>query len=170
MSERRTENIVGALALAFSDMLLHGTAAEAPEPGQAAAAIALLRHEPGMPIERMRQALGLSHPGTVRLIDRLVAGGLVERRPGVHDRRSVAVHLTDVGERTCTRILEARGDRLARALAVLDPAELETFSRLTEKLLAAFVEDARHAYAVCRLCDADVCVDCPVEKAVNATA
>lgn len=167
MDDRRTANIVGALALALADSFLSAAAAAAPEPGQAAAAIALLRHEPGMPIERMRHALALSHPGTVRLIDRLVADGLVERRPGLHDRRSVALHLTQDGERRCTRILGVRHDRLARALDVLGPDERAAYARLTEKLLSAFVENERHAYSVCRLCDTGACTDCPVEAALD---
>jgi MarR family transcriptional regulator, negative regulator of the multidrug operon emrRAB len=168
MDDKRTENIVGALALALADTLLDGAAGEAPEPGHAAAAIALLRHEPGMPIERLRRALSLSHPGAVRLADRLAASGLVERRPAAHDRRSVALHLTPEGEHSCTRILATRHDRLARALAVLSPGERATLARLTEKLLASFVEDERQAYAVCRLCDTAACADCPVETALDA--
>lgn len=167
MSNGRTENIVGALALALADTLLAGTAGEAPEPGHAAAAIALLRHEPGLPIERLRHALSLSHPGTVRLVDRLVAVGLIERRPGIQDRRSVALHLTREGERSCTRILAARHDRLARALAPLSPDERATFVHLAAKLLAGFVETERQADAVCRLCDTASCADCPVETALD---
>lgn len=167
MNNGRIENIVGALALALADTLLDGTAREAPEPGHAAAAIALLRHDPGMPIERLRHALSLSHPGAVRLVDRLAASGLIERRPAIHDRRSVALHLTREGEQSCMRILAARDARIAQALSTLDPDERQMFGRLTEKLLGALVKDERDAYSVCRLCDAAACADCPVEKALD---
>lgn len=170
MADRRTENVVGALTLALSDALLRGAESEAPERGQAAAAIALLRHEPGMPIELLRRALGLSHPGTVRLVDRLVDDGLVTRRPSVHDRRAVALHLTETGEASCSAILGTRFDRIARALDLLDPSEKAMFGQLAEKLLGAFVRDVDHGYSVCRLCDAEACVDCPVARALDTTA
>jgi DNA-binding MarR family transcriptional regulator len=162
MTEQRTENMVGALALALSDALLHGASLQAPEPGQAAAAITLLRHEPGMPIETLRRALGLSHPGTVRLVDRLATGGLVERRPSARDGRAVALYLTEAGERSCTAILATRLEHVTRALAVLDPEERRAFGVLTEKLLASLVRNEEHAYSVCRLCDTEACADCPV--------
>jgi DNA-binding MarR family transcriptional regulator len=167
MEDRRTENIVGALVLALSDSLLQGVAKAAPEPGQAAAAIALLRHEPGMPIERMRRALGLSHPGTVRLVDRLVGDGLVERRPSLRDKRAVALHLTKAGETTCAAILTNRSDRVADALGKLKPADRDAFGRIAEQLLSSLIQDEEDAYSVCRLCDATACVRCPVSHALS---
>ncbi len=159
--------MVGALALALSDAVLQGAQDEAPEPGPAAAAITLLGHEPGMTIERLRRALRLSHPGAVRLIDRLVAEGVVERRPSERDRRAVALYLTGGGERNCAAILAVRQQRIAHALAALEPAERETLGRLTGKLLKSLVHDLDQAYSVCRLCDPGVCTDCPVAAALD---
>ena len=123
-----------------------------------------------MPIERLRRALHLSHPGAVRLVDRLVADGLVVRRPSLEDRRAVALHLTDAGERGRVAILGARRQSLARALKSMDPLEREMLGRLTEKLLAGLVQDLDHGYAVCRLCDHEVCMDCPVDGALQESA
>ncbi|MBY3252324.1 MarR family transcriptional regulator [Rhizobium laguerreae] len=162
MDEKKTENVIGAMVLGLADAVLRDTENQAPEKGQAAAAIALLRHEPGMPIEQMRRALGLSHSATVRLIDRLVADDLVVRRPSASDRRAVALHLTEAGDTRCDAILSSRFERIAGALQGLDPAERETYRLLTEKLLSNFVEDLDHAYSVCRLCDLSACPDCPV--------
>lgn len=169
MIDAKLENIVGALALALSDDLLRQVQDQAPEPGPAAAAIALLRHEPGMTIERLRRALGLSHSGAVRLIDRLVADALVARHPGPTDRRAVALHLTDEGERRCTAILAARRGALARVLGTLDDAERRVLGQLTEKLLAGLIDGLDDAYSTCRLCDADACPDCPVDRALSAS-
>jgi DNA-binding MarR family transcriptional regulator len=160
--EKKTENVVGALVLGLADAVLQQTENHAPEKGQAAAAIALLRHEPGMTIEQMRRALGMSHPGAVRLVDRLAVDGLVARKPSTQDKRAVALHLTEAGETTCDAILSSRYRRIADALDVFEPSERETFRMLAEKLLSAFVRDVDHAYSVCRLCDLSVCVDCPV--------
>jgi DNA-binding MarR family transcriptional regulator len=170
MAGTKLENIVGALALALSDDLLRKVQDQAPEPGPAAAAIALLRHEPGMTIERLRRALELSHSGAVRLVDRLVADGLVVRRPGTVDRRAVALHLTGEGEGRCDAILAARQGSMGRALAMLDEDERLILGSLTEKLLAGLIGTVDNAYSVCRLCDTGACRDCPVERALSATA
>ncbi|MDJ0390936.1 MarR family transcriptional regulator [Roseomonas sp. E05] len=167
MVNAKLENIVGALALALSDDLLRQVQDQAPEPGPAAAAIALLRHEPGMAIERLRRALRLSHPGAVRLVDRLVAAALVVRRPGLTDRRAVALHLTEDGEQRCDAILRARRGSMARALGTLDEAERRVLGLLTEKLLAGLIGDVDDAYSVCRLCDTGACRDCPVDRALS---
>lgn len=167
MKNMKLENIVGALSLAISDSVHQGTQEQAPEVGPAAAAIALLGHEPGMSIERLRRALGLSHPGAVRLVDRLVTQGVVERRPSEADRRTVALHLTGEGNTNCAALLAVRHERIARALEVLDPEEREVLGRITEKLLHGLVQDLDQAYSVCRLCDPASCTDCPVADALE---
>ena len=167
MTVQKIENMVGALALALSDSFMLATQEQAPELGPAAAALALLGHEPGMPIERLRRALGLSHSGTVRLIDRLVAGGVIERHSSEHDRRAVALHLTKSGEEKCAAILAVRQQRISCALKVLDPHELEALGKIAEKLLKSQVHNLDEAYCVCRLCDAAACVNCPVAAALD---
>ena len=168
MKNIKLENVVGALALALSDAVLSSTQEQAPEAGPAAAAIALLGHEPGMTIERLRKALGLSHPGAVRLIDRLVAENVVERKQSESDRRAVALHLTIAGESSCAEILQVRHQRIAQVLDILDPTERETLGMLTEKLLSNLVRDVDKAYSVCRLCDSSICTNCPVEAGLES--
>lgn len=167
MSTRKIENVVGALALALSDPLHRDTLAQAPEPGPAAAAIALIGHEPGLTIEQLRRALRLSHPGAVRLVDRLAKDGLVERRVSLDDRRAVALHLTPIGETSFTAILTARRTSIAYALKSLSGEEREIFGRLAEKLLGSRIQDVDKAYQVCRLCDRQSCETCPVEEALE---
>ncbi|WP_407527251.1 MarR family winged helix-turn-helix transcriptional regulator [Methylobacterium oryzisoli] len=161
--DARRENVIGALALALADAMLREAQAQAPEAGPAAAALALLGHEPGLPIERLRRSLGLSHPGAVRLVDRLADDGLVVREPSRLDRRAVALRLTPAGEATCRAIITSRDGAITRALTTLTMQERQTFGDLAEKLLRGFVADLDHAYAICRLCDYEACTDCPVE-------
>lgn len=159
----RNENVVGALVLGLADAMLRVAQAEAPESGPAAAALALLGHEPGMSIERLRRSLGLSHPGAVRLVDRLAENGLVVRGASASDRRAVELRLTAAGEATCRAVIAARDRAIARAMTSLTAEEQQTFGALAEKMLRGFVADLDHAYAVCRLCDYDACSNCPVE-------
>ncbi|WP_207480936.1 MarR family winged helix-turn-helix transcriptional regulator [Arenibaculum pallidiluteum] len=168
MRDPRIENIAGALSLAIADELLRAAESRAPEAGSAAAALTLLGHVPGLPIERLRRALGLSHPGAVRLVDRLQADGLVARQPSERDRRAVALVLTPEGEKACAAILAARQGTLARALAALSPEERAVFGRLAEKMLRAALQSEEHAYTVCRLCDPGACTDCPVDAELEA--
>ena len=98
MSEDRTANLLGAVALAITDAMQAASEQEAPEPGAAAAAIALLRHDPGMPIERLRRP-----PAGVPVVLARVEGGrgLVDLRcvPAERDddvREALAVALADV--------------------------------------------------------------------------
>lgn len=170
MTDEKLVNIFGALALAVSDDLLAETQKEAPEPGFAAAAVSLLRHEPGMSIDQLRRGLPLSHPGAVRLVDRLAADGLVVRQPSARDRRAVSLNLTPTGEQACAKIRAARGVSVGKALDALNADERATFGALVEKMLSALVQGEDHAYAVCRLCDEVACGKCPVEAALRSSA
>jgi DNA-binding MarR family transcriptional regulator len=170
MDDLRITNIVGALSLALSDDLLRAAEQKAPEAGLAAAAIALLRHVPGMTIEKLRHALGLSHPGAVRLIDRLEQEGSVVRRPSSADRRAVSLSLTRSGAHSAAAILSARESALTGALAGLTASERKTFGALAEKMLRTLLRGEDHAYVVCRLCDNDACIDCPVDEELRVRA
>lgn len=163
MDEKRVANLIGALALGLADEVLEAADGVAPEPGLAGAALTLMAHIPGLSIERLRRSLGLSHPGAVRLVDRLERAGLAERSPSAADGRAVALGLTEHGARSCAAILAARGGLMARALGALTDAERDTLGALAEKMLRGMVRDVDHAYAVCRLCDPGACVDCPID-------
>ena len=168
MSEDRTANLLGAVALALTDAMQAASQQQAPEPGAAAAAIVLLRHDPGMTIERLRRSLGLSHPGAVRLVDRLEKAGAVERRDSPGDRRAVALYLTPEGERHVPAVLRMRLQAIGEALAILRPDERAALGELLEKMLRGLVRDLDHAYSVCRLCDNVACENCPVDAALAA--
>ena len=168
MSKVAIENVVGALALALADDIRRAADARAPEPGQAAAAINLVCIVPKIGIERLRRALGLSHPGTVRLVDRLVEDGMVVREIAPHDRRAVALSLTKLGENTARAIVEERQSGLTWALAALTPEELVNLGALAGKLLRHLVEGEDDAFAICRLCNHDFCDDCPVDVELKA--
>lgn len=170
MNGIRDRNVFGALALMVSDDIVRAASAFAPEAGPAAAALALLDHEPGLSIRTLAAGVGLSHAGTVRLVDRLVSDGLVERRGHATDGRTKALHLTATGEQASAALLAARDNALARGLAVLSPEELVTLSELSGRVLRASLRDAEHGYHICRLCSYGSCTDCPVEGELRERA
>ena len=155
----KIENVVGALALAISDDVLAAARADEPE----AAAIALIGHVPGLSIDRLRRALGLSHPGAVRLVDRLAAAGLATRFRAGPDRRAVTLALTDAGAARCRALLARRQGVLARALATVSEDDRQALGRIAEALLGVLPVGITDACRICRLCDPAACVDCPVE-------
>ena len=170
MDPDRTANVLGALALGLADEIRAASERQANEGGPAPAAVTLIGHEPGLSIDRLRRSLGLSHPGAVRLVDRLAADGLVIRRPSVEDGRAVALVLTTDGERQRDAIVADRHAGLVSVLERLTPRERTQLDGLIAKLLGGFVRDVGHAYSICRLCDERRCPDCPVEETLQDRA
>ena len=157
-----TTNLLGALTRAVSDRVEAGLRANLNRSGEAASAVVFLGYTPGISVEILRQVLCLSHPGTVRLIDRLVDDGLVERRK-TKDGRAVALHLTRNGERLRTGLLNVRNDVLESALTGLSKDERETFGRLIAKVLSALPQTELDKHHICRQCSVSLCSgDCPI--------
>lgn len=96
------------------------------------------RLEPGE--EKSMRALGesiYSDPSyTTDLVDRLEARGLIERRLSTSDRRVKLIALTREGERVRAKALKLLYEAPAE-LTALEPAELETLSRLLAKAVEA---------------------------------
>jgi DNA-binding MarR family transcriptional regulator len=77
----------------------------------AAAALVHLAQYAGEAIEPLRPPLALSHSGRVRLVDRLVDAGQLERREA-GDARGVALHLTRKGRAAAADGLRRREEVL----------------------------------------------------------
>ncbi len=170
----RQANLLGTLALAVTGRVEGALAAVSPAGPSAPAALSALEgYLGGEPIDALAHVLGLSHSGAVRVVDRLAADGLAERRRGA-DGRSVAVTLTAAGCSAAAEIRTARESALAEVLAALDPGERRALTELNEKLLAGLTSDRASARRICRLCDSVACGHergtCPVTTAVRARA
>jgi MarR family transcriptional regulator, negative regulator of the multidrug operon emrRAB len=165
MDDERTLNLLGALALSLVDSLNPLLETSAGAGGETPAALVSLGADPGISINQLRQILKLSHPGTVRLIDRLESQGLVERRAG-SDGRTLALFLTQTGEKRRAAILKERRKPLQAAIDSLTVNDRQQLSRLLEKMLTAMTLQELDAFTICRLCEEEVCpLDrCPVEQ------
>jgi len=165
-------NVLGALALVIADQTSAAIAAAAGHTGTAAAALSALDQFLDQPtIDRLRQVLGLTPSGAVRLVDRLAEAGLVSRGPGT-DGRSLALTLTPAGRRTARRIGRARTKLLRGYLDDLSPAERETLHGLLGRVMAAVVARKDGGAWTCRLCDLTACGrragECPAANAAAA--
>jgi MarR family transcriptional repressor of emrRAB len=165
MNIAKNENVIGALVLAPSDTILTASDGEVSS-NISAPGLALIGHEPGISIHELSQGLGLSHPGTVRVVDRMVARNLVVRKRSLEDARAVELFLTPSGKQQEQSILASRKSALGNALAFLTADEIESLSRISEKLLSAILVDEAHAFKICRLCDSSSCIGCPIEEAL----
>src|SRR5258708_29639559 len=94
--EPEIANLLGALSLAVMDRIEQGARDIIGHAGETPAALIVIGYGQGMTNDKLRRILGLSHSGTVRLVDRLVSDRLVERRPG-KDGREIALYLTATG-------------------------------------------------------------------------
>src|SRR3979411_97467 len=87
-SDARLANLLGALSTGLMDGVHEATSTAAQlDEAAASALIALLDFSPRGSVRTLSQVVGLTHSGTVRLVDRLVNAGYVTRNPG-RDARS----------------------------------------------------------------------------------
>ncbi|WP_105567791.1 MarR family winged helix-turn-helix transcriptional regulator [Microbacterium halophytorum] len=76
----------------------------------------------------------ISQPSVSRLIDRMVAKGLVTKRPDPEDGRGSLVTATPRGARTFRAVATQHGRHIAQRMSVLTDDELRTLHELTAKL------------------------------------
>ena len=165
MSKARTANLLGALAGAVVDEFEAPLKAHANQNTSSVAALKLIGDAGGCSNAELSQALRLSHPATVRLVDKLEAAGLVESRVGA-DRRAVALHLTEAGRRRVRALLDERASALDAIVDVLPAEQRRQLDLIAETLLRALTETPLEGAHICRLCDEHACPDgrCPVHR------
>jgi DNA-binding MarR family transcriptional regulator len=155
-------NILGALSVAITDRIRTTTQQFLVRAGESAGAIVIIGYVPGISVELLRQVLGLSHPGTVRLIDRLRDDELVERQKA-KDGRAVALHLTKRGAQLRSQLMESRLELLENAVNVLTDEEQQLLEALLSKVLKTLPETEMAKHQICRLCLTSACLDCPIK-------
>ena len=93
--------------------------------------------------------LGLTS-GTVSVrMDRLVAQGLVDRRPDPQSARNTLIRLTEHGRELFERVVPAHLANEQRLLSALSPQELELLADLLRKLLVEFEGHAHRPASPC---------------------
>lgn len=150
-------NLVGALALAVTDRTSAAMAEAGGVSESAATALSALHHFLARPtVDMLRQVLGLTSSGTVRLVDSLVKAGYVRRKPGP-DGRSTAITLTASGRAAAKRVAAAREQVLTDVLAPLDETERAALSAAIGKVLVGLMRPPGATRWNCRQCDTVTC-------------
>lgn len=96
--------------------------------------MAVVAHRPGATQRTIAEALDLSEASSGRLIDRLCAEGLLERRKLERDRRARAVFLTPKADPLLQMGTEIAHDFTRTIFAGLERSELDTLERLLDKI------------------------------------
>ena len=109
----------------------------------AATALSALHHFLDRPsVDMLRQVLGLTSSGTVRLVDSLVKAGYVRRKPGA-DARSTAITLTASGRAAAKRVADCSGRRADQVLAPLSEDERRLLDGVLGKILVGLMRERR---------------------------
>lgn len=98
--------------------------------------IAVVNHQPGATQRTIAEALEMSEASAGRLIDRLCAEGLLERRDRDDDRRARAVYLTKAAEPLLAKLAELAIIAEERTFQGFSDDELETLGAFIDRLHA----------------------------------
>lgn len=158
---KRTSNLLGVVGLAVAGRIEDSAREILQHAGETPAALVVIGYDLGPTNDQLRRVLGLSHSGTVRLVDRLVADGLVKRRAG-SDKREIALYATKRGKALREKILEERLAAIHPLLAHLSKEEEATLAALLHKMLSSMDTTDLERRSLCRLCDNRVCKNCPI--------
>jgi MarR family transcriptional regulator, negative regulator of the multidrug operon emrRAB len=152
MSDAQRLNLLGAVVVELGERLRSAVEGVVGHSGAGASALVTVAQNPGRTIEELRRAIGLSHPATVRVVDRLVADGLVLRGRGARGP-AVALEVTPEGARRAV-LDDVLQDLPEEAAAGLEQALRQALDRLADTPVPT----------TCRLCDMGRCRtgDCPV--------
>ncbi|MGQ9925318.1 MAG: MarR family winged helix-turn-helix transcriptional regulator [Chloroflexaceae bacterium] len=97
----------------------------------------LLQSEGPLAMKELAGRLGISPPSVTALTRRLLATGLVTRRPHADDSRVALLELTPAGETLHTRVIEEQLMRMGQFLAGLGLDEQDLLLDLLERAIRA---------------------------------
>jgi DNA-binding MarR family transcriptional regulator len=100
-------------------------------------AVTVLSERPGANLGELAQGMAVSLSVTSRLVDRLVAAGLAERRPSPTSGREISLWLTPAGEQTLRRYDELRLAKVHERLRELPPERAREVVSALQALTAA---------------------------------
>jgi len=100
-----------------------------------------LECRPGMSQTELAAILEVEPITVARLIDRLEASGLVERRPDPSDRRMHRLHLLPASEPILVEIEKYRAQAVAQLRDVVDPRDWDTAHRVLIQFKEAMLNE-----------------------------
>lgn len=167
----RIGNLLETYARSLTSRVDAAVSAEFGIRGTAAAVlVAVLNWAEGRSLEELRSPLGITQPAATRIVDRLVADGLITRARRPDDRRESVIGLTAEGRARATQLVATRTAIVVDDVANVAPHLRDGLTTVLETLLANLTTGRVSARSLCRFCDAHVCghpEGCPVTEAAN---
>lgn len=105
-------------------------------PGQFSV-LTVIGANPGLKQMAVSEALGISRPNLVAMVDELERRGLARRKPVRSDRRSHALYLTPRGQALLARLKRLAAAHEREVTRTISPAEKRQLLRLLNRLTAA---------------------------------
>ena len=96
--------------------------------------IAAVARQPGATQRTIASSLEVTDVTAGRLIDRVCADGLLERRENAQDRRAYCVHLTPAAQPLLSKLAEVAEEFETETFADIDEADLEKLNEILSKL------------------------------------
>jgi DNA-binding MarR family transcriptional regulator len=96
--------------------------------------LSLLWQRDGMTQTMLAEASGTDKASITRIVDRMVAEGLIDRRPDPDDRRAFRIHLREPGRQLHRELLPIVGDVIQRAFEGIDPQEQAALKATLEQV------------------------------------
>jgi DNA-binding MarR family transcriptional regulator len=101
-------------------------------------ALLYLVHHDGYTIKDLAQALCISEARASRLAEELAEAGHIVHQRNAADRRQVRLHVTPEASEKARRIYRQRTGAIDAALAGATQAEIDTFTRVLERIVEEF--------------------------------
>lgn len=130
---------IDLLFFAFSDVFTQGEShLRAANLGRAhRRALYFIARNPGLSVADLLSILRITKQSLNRVLNDLLEGGFVERKPGMQDRRTRQLRLTPKGAQLETAIWESQRPRLVRAFREAGPDAVAGFRRVLTGLAGA---------------------------------
>jgi DNA-binding MarR family transcriptional regulator len=106
-----------------------------------------LERQPGISQKELSEILEVEPITVARLIDRLEARGMVERRPDPRDRRIWRLHLLAPAREVIHEIDDHRADMTRIVTEGIDEKDLETMTEALLRMKATLTQDSKHRSA-----------------------
>lgn len=110
--------------------------------------LVVLSSRGGTTLRALADALDVNASTAQRMVEKLVTAGLVSRRTGATDRRSISIELTDEGRQIVQRVTERRRREIARVVRRMPPesraafvAAVDAFGDAAEEPAVELVEE-----------------------------
>lgn len=163
-TSRHTANILGTLSVLIQDRVEGAWQADLDLSPMAAAAIVQTEGAPGCSIEQVATRIGLSHSATVRVIDKLVERGLIEKDRARQDARQQSLTLSKAGKRLAQQLHAVRNDVTDALLGGIDAGQVTALHQAVCRILGQAVTSPKEGDVVCRVCDEQRCHPgiCPI--------